>query len=459
MKERPNQPPWLDVKTFDFSVLGVYHELSVEQQVWHFFHDYFTFTNALSDEYGLCPWHAGVNFEQREIYPRPVDENGKLPPMRLIGSLRTFKNVYQGIAVANTALAFYYDADGEPFGAISVKEKEDMERIVGELHFLRATIYFYLAKIYLPWYIPGGDNSGGQLPFYTRTAASVEEGKSSPLISTGDLYEWIKKELQTAISLMPERFNSAINPVTAEYGRAYKPAARAMLTRVLFAMHEWDEAVAQVDSIEENSQFEVDDDILRPWMRAGQLYGEKSPEVIWNFVYDEGSWMWFGGWSSLSMFSWNNMISTEGGGRLLPAGIYDPDAYGEGMTAYGHPYYLSNSSLKEFGWVQPDGTRYPYPDVFDIIKDKRFRNLVVPHQGYLSDSVMQAVATDSVHPYRVLFTQETLDMIDEYKDSNFGLFQDSINKRIKRMKTTIFISGSFLPYFSQLSVLYLLHKH
>lgn len=421
-RERPTEPPWLDVTTFDYAVLGIYNEIAHEGFSKKFYHGKIFYTTVLSDEMGLCPYHAGVHVEQREIYPRPVESNGKLPPVKDIGNVTTFKNSYDGIALANKALEFYYNFDKKPFGVLGKKDQDNLERIVGELHFLRAAMYFELAKLYLPWYKPDGDNSNGQLPFYETTPKSIDEAKSSGLVNTGEIYEWIKKELKIAISLMPEQFDPSVHPVTAKYGRAYKPVARGMLARVQFAMHEWDEAVAQIDSIEATGLFRVDEDILRPWTAAGQLYGEKSPEVLWYLVFDNPT-LWHAGFGAMSLLSWNNMVSTEGGGRVLPAGIYDPDTQGQGMSAYGHPYYISNASLKEFGWVKPDGTRYPYPDVFGIINDKRFRNLVVPHQGYLSENVMKEVAGDPNHPYRTLFRRETLDLLDAYKDSNFGILE------------------------------------
>jgi hypothetical protein len=418
--ERPTEPAWLDVKSFDYSVMGVYAKVARSYTNNRFYHGSIRYKTILSDEMGLCPYHIGLGIPQRDIYPRPVEESGFLRPDGYIGEEGSFGHVYQSIALANKALEFYYSNDKKPFGTVDVNKQKNIERIVGELHFLRAAFYQELATIFLPWYIPGEANNQGQLPFYTATPATIEESKKSDLITTGELYEFIKRDLKIAISLMPEEFDPTIHPVTAEYGRAYKPAARAVLAQTHFIMHEWDSAVAQIDSIEMTGLFGVDENILGPWTNAGEiysLYGRKSPEVLWYFVWDEPQSEWFSGWGAFSELSWNNMRGSMGG-RLLEAGVYDTHTSGQGKNHWGHAYYVSIDALKEFGWANPDGSYLPYPEIFDIIKDNRFRYLFVFDQGYLSDSVMQALASNPDHKIRTLFRQETLDMLESYNETD-----------------------------------------
>jgi len=62
-RERPTESPWLDVESYDYSVLGVYNEIGYGKNNDKLFHDNYSYKAIIGDEVGLAPWFPGNTFD------------------------------------------------------------------------------------------------------------------------------------------------------------------------------------------------------------------------------------------------------------------------------------------------------------------------------------------------------------------------------------------------------------
>ncbi len=113
-------------------------------------------------------------------------------------------------------------------------------RVTGEAHFLRAVLYFDLARIY--GYEPGKEVNGFNKAVIIRTEPTLGFSNADfrARATNRELYDLMISDLQTAINLLPD---AAIGS-TAVY-RASKGAAQAMLARVYL----YDSKFAEAESL------------------------------------------------------------------------------------------------------------------------------------------------------------------------------------------------------------------
>lgn len=112
---------------------------------------------------------------------------------------------YNTIMCANTIL--------EKINADIVPDKTTRERMQGEALFVRAWFHFELMRYF------------GKMPLVNKVL-TVEESKSNPRASIGDIYTQVIGDLETAASYLPAGYTSSMQ------GKPTKWAAKAMLGKV-----------------------------------------------------------------------------------------------------------------------------------------------------------------------------------------------------------------------------------
>ena len=124
---------------------------------------------------------------------------------------RSWDDLYKTIRFCNI---FFDNVEKVPFGTNLIDGKTMKDRMSGEVHFLRAYLYFYLVGTYGG--VPIIDEVYGLDSDFEKARSSFEES-----------VKFIVNECDEAIRLLPEN-NSGVN-----FGRATVGAARALKSRVL----------------------------------------------------------------------------------------------------------------------------------------------------------------------------------------------------------------------------------
>jgi starch-binding outer membrane protein, SusD/RagB family len=169
-----------------------------------------------------------------------------------------FKEPYFTIYRANTLLE-----NIDKVGDIPQSEKD---RMTGEALFLRAIAHFDLIKLFAQPYGYTADNS--HLGVALRTKASAEVKNRS---TVAEVYNQIVEDLESASTLLP-----ASNSV---YATSW--AAKAILSKVYFHMHNFQDAYTLANDVLENSPYQFNtssDEFVRRYSEEG------SEETIFSIV-------------------------------------------------------------------------------------------------------------------------------------------------------------------------------
>ncbi len=159
-------------------------------------------------------------------------------------------NNYQGIGRATYALKYLPDMN-EP----------DKERLIGEAEMLRANFYWNLVRIF------------GGVPIIDHVLSSEVEIETATTRATRqEVYAYIEKDLQDAITKLPATIPAAEN------GRVTKYAAEALLAKVYLYEKKWAESKAMCDDIIASNQYALDPDYSKIWRESGEF----SKESIWE---------------------------------------------------------------------------------------------------------------------------------------------------------------------------------
>lgn len=345
--ERPVQPPWQTLSDFEKAPIGAYYGLTGNGGFRTIFGGGRIAGEVYADGINLAPVTSGfnVNGDVEEMYNRQT--NIQIP----LYDNSVFNSGYFAVGFANGALDFIEENNGNPYPGEG--KPEEVNRIKGELHFVRAYAYYWLTRVYMPPY----PNEEKRIPFRTSQAANFDEAKTSELASTNDLFTLIVEDLRMAKDLLPERYVEGVHNPSYADGRANKFAAAALLSKVLFHMGPdfHSEALAELNFvIEQNGgDYDLTQDPIEAFNKTGP---ERGNEVIWYYTLWAGDGL--GGssnWKHPRRFEWfnaNNQFSSgpeTNGGRFM---------------------YASNSFLQQVGWEDANGNLTP-----EAINDKRFSQL------------------------------------------------------------------------------------
>lgn len=229
--QRPPESPWNTMAEFDRAPRGAYAQLFATGDWGNIFNYWYVYKNAVGDDIGWStPGDAAWGWY------RDTENNKEWLDM-------VFNTSYQVIASINDALQFVEDRGGSPYANMSEDDKKyNLDRIVGELHFLRAYAYYMNATLFVDAYVPGAANNAKQIPLRTSPSNAYDVAVKSPIGSVEEIWNQILTDLKKAYDLLPERYIDGKMHPSYQAGRANKFAAAAMLSRTYFAMGNYAEA-------------------------------------------------------------------------------------------------------------------------------------------------------------------------------------------------------------------------
>ncbi|MDR3194377.1 MAG: RagB/SusD family nutrient uptake outer membrane protein [Tannerella sp.] len=339
--KRPSQYPWQNAEELELAVRESYLHLS--RSPWE------------SPLGALCL----IGFAQSDIpqLPPEAPQGNNYAPQYYNRAYATtppdkevdwcFKFLYQIVTNSNAALQLLNDSEKagvDPFESMVESDRETVKRYKGELLFMRAVAYWYLARIYAPPFDPAGSNDGRYFVLRHEYVNKPEELKEGALGSVAEVWAAIRSDLEEAKALLPESY------VTSEpqpKGRANKFTACAMLSRVYFITGEHGRAEQECDAILASSMYDLSEDPVVAFNRNGAANGR---EIIWEIAYSENS------------------------GRFdrVP-GIFGMSAYNSRESSY-CTFVLAYSTLTRIGWMV-DGPNGNYAEGPNAAKDKRYAQL------------------------------------------------------------------------------------
>lgn len=343
----PPEAPWQSLEELEKAPIGAYYTLSGNGGNRTMFTHGRMAGEAYADGMALANVEAGFNVQAdvEDMYNRAVEgtsialfDNG------------IFRNAYFAIGHTNAALDFIATNDGVPFPE---EGPDATNRIEGELRFIRAFAYYYLARIYAPAY----PDDTPRIPFRTNAATSFDEAKVSAIASANDVYDLIVSDLVEAKRLLPERYDPNVHPESYADGRVNKFGAAALLAKVYFQMGMYDEALAETNFvIEENGgDYDLSEEPIAAWNQTGVARGK---ETIWYYALWAGDGL--GGssnWKHPRRFSWYNASRERAGG----------------LEDNGNRFMVcSDAFLEAVGWQDSDGNETP-----EAANDLRYQQLFV----------------------------------------------------------------------------------
>ncbi|MGD1891413.1 MAG: RagB/SusD family nutrient uptake outer membrane protein [Cyclobacteriaceae bacterium] len=345
--ERPVEDPWLTLADFEKAPIGAYYASSGNGGGRTIFGHGRMAGELFADGVNIAPPTAGFepNGDAEDMYARTTEV-----PIGIFDN-GVFNSGYFAVGLANGGLDYVEENNGRPLA--SEGRQDEVDRIAGELHFVRAYAYYWLTRIYMPPY-PSDEK---RIPFRLEQADNFSEAITSELASTNDLYGVIVEDLRAAKDLLPERYEEGVHNSSYADGRANKFAAAALLAKVLFHMgpEMRDEALAELNFVidQNGGDYTLEEDPIEAYNKTGIARGS---EVIWYYALWAGDGL--GGssnWKHPNRFQDYNASNRQASGPETNQNRY--------MTA-------SKSFLQQVGWEDASGEL-----TAEALQDKRFNQL------------------------------------------------------------------------------------
>lgn len=339
--ERPPQNPWLTLQDFERAPIGAYGVLFSSHEWVQSWSNYAVTITSLGDD---IEWVR----DNKWNYWRNTDRGFSSTAM----TDRHFYLIYRGLGAINNALDFVDQHDGNPFPDATEDDiKNQLDRIVGELHFLRAFCFYSLQTVYGHPYVPGGSNSDADIPIPTSFAGSAEEAINQEIGTTQEVWDLIRDDLVIARELLPEKYINGVHHRSYEI-RANKFAASAMLMRVYFQRGEYDLAEEEADYIisENGGEYDLSEDPIAAFNKSG--YGERGKETIWYLPY-----------SDIALFPDNHLSVLN--------------ATWDGRPCIWPETRMAGKTMISLGWKDNPGAENDTTFNMEALRDKRFQQLML----------------------------------------------------------------------------------
>jgi hypothetical protein len=302
--QRPNQYPWSSVEELELAVRQPY--LLTMGNAWgspvgalglrgYAESDIAQYLNGITGasyyyEYYNRLWESTVLNDTKEL------ETG-------------FEYLYRMSTATNAPLQLINDAEAageDVFENMTETDRSTVKRYKGELLFMRAFCYWYLARTWAPPYNPGGSNDTKHFVLRRTYVNGANELKNGELATVEEVYSSIVQDLKEAIEILP---TSYITTENKQRSRVNKYAAQAMLAKVYFYMGKHDLAEAQINDVINSGMYDLSDDPIEAFNKiSGEGY---SNEVIWEIALNSTSNKFD---RNPTIFSKNN-YNANGGGR------------------------------------------------------------------------------------------------------------------------------------------------
>lgn len=265
----PPEFPWLNMAELERGVVTPYN-ITFSAQWNNYFGDDRLIAECMSDEVYLLP-NTAADIPYEEMY-------GRITEVQMIKADGGFQNGYKCITHANSVLDFLEENNNRPFANPSEADLLNLDRIRGEMFFMRAFAYFHLARRHAP--VPGAPNftTTAILPLRLKTPLSAEEANNPDYVTTDVIYKQIVSDLQQARELLPEAYREGVHHPSYRHGRATRYAAAAMLARVYFQLGDFAKALPELDYVI-GGPFDLTEDPIEAFNRDNATSGR---EVIWS---------------------------------------------------------------------------------------------------------------------------------------------------------------------------------
>ncbi|MGB9590909.1 MAG: RagB/SusD family nutrient uptake outer membrane protein [Candidatus Kryptoniota bacterium] len=343
----PPESPWLNINEFERAAVSPYNYAFCTDWGGGYFMQSRVVSDAMSDFIYRIPG-ASANWPVDVVYNRQtIVEADRV--------VNTFRAAYKAIGISNAALDFYYENKENPYPDAS---KDDIEnnlmRIIGELHFMRAYSYYHLLVTFAPVPVDPDFKSKKILP-YKVSFANAEEA-SKPEYATGEkIYNLVLTDLLKAKQLLPDKYISGKHHPSYQYGRANKFAARALLARVYFRLGEWEKAISELDTIidQNGGEYNLEQEPFEAFRHDDP---QKGKEVIWYALYYDVQKGVIP--KDATLFTYLDYRATNGG----------HGAYHRRSTW--HTFSMSNDVAKRIGWMDNN-----LQITSSALYDKRYKEL------------------------------------------------------------------------------------
>lgn len=330
--ERPNQYPWTNVRELELAVRLPY--LLLMGNAWG------SPVGALSlrgyAESDISQYLNGITGSSyyNEYYTRKWETTVLSSSDKELEL--AFSYLYQISTATNAPLKLITDAEKagtDVFTNMTITDRETVKRYKGELLFMRAVGYWYLARTWAPPYNPDGSNDGKNFVLnltYVNGASDIKNGK---LATVEEVYTSIVQDLKDAIDVLP---TSYVTSELSKRSRVNKYAAEAMLARIYFYMGKNALAKTLLDNVINSGMYNLNDE---PIAAFNKVAGEgSSGEILWEIA----------------------LSSTSAKFDRIPT-IFSKNAYqangGRGTNwsqCAWACFTLSNSTLQQIGWMNKD---------------------------------------------------------------------------------------------------------
>ncbi len=345
-KTNPPEQPWLTVSEFERAAISPYN-LAFNSGWGNFFGNERLVWDCTSDITYLLP-NTDANIPYNHFQFRWTDQ-----PMDKATS--AFDDMYKSVGICNSGLDFYYDNNEDPYPNATHSDKENnVKRIAGELHFMRAYSYWLITSFYCPPPQTEAFETERLVPLRTTLPLSLEEANNPYYAPTKEIFDTMLVDLKKAKNMLPERFESGIHHESYQYGRATKYAASAMLAKVYFLSGEesWDLALEELDMIINSGEFSLDQDPIEAFNRSDGSIGN---EVIFYAAYFDPT---RGDCRVLTSMNKTHYTATNGGrGENYSRCPWDQFA-------------MSHQALKKIGWMDDN-----LNETEEALNDKRYKQL------------------------------------------------------------------------------------
>ncbi|MEM6377058.1 MAG: RagB/SusD family nutrient uptake outer membrane protein [Bacteroidota bacterium] len=265
----PPEFPWLNMEELERGVVSPY-SITFSSSWGNNFGDDRLIFECMSDLVYLLPnTSADIPFE--EMYFRWTED-------QMSKANSGFRRSYLAITHTNSVLGFLETTEYRPYEGMTTIDFQNIDRIQGEMLFMRAYTYFYLARRNAP--VPGAPNFTTEaiLPLRLKTPVNAIEANSAEYVTTDIIYNQIISDLQRAKELLPEAFDAGIHHPSYSDGRATKYAATAMLARVYFQLGDMAKALSEVNEVIAGP-FDLTEDPIEAFNKDTPTKGR---EVIWS---------------------------------------------------------------------------------------------------------------------------------------------------------------------------------
>ena len=362
---RPQEKPWTTTLTLDQLVSESYRSVLWEGR---------TRGNFASFDYMMsgCSQTAAISndlFDDCNTiwYERRFGDNttGQMADL--------WATLYRAVYGANAGIAFDKENGGNPLNLslTSPDYIQNYKRQIGELYFIRAYAYYFLARI---WCHPYNETNKGKpgIVFTTEPYSAVVDLKRG---TVDDIYKQIVQDLKSAIDYLPEDITGSGWSASSIYkcGRANKYVAKSLLAKIYFVMGDYANAEKPLDEVIGSGVYRLEE-AYKPFISNSR--SEKPAESIWEFNTGDpaGARDWSRQLNYHGVgFNYRHFNGADHFGNFL----YDPKT-GLPLTTMTaldwNSCSLSYFILREAGWMEPDkGNTYPRPFNNDpISKDTAF---------------------------------------------------------------------------------------